>query len=822
MDAGLTASTGAWEIGVCQGTCHMRQSDLDKEMVEEGRRRHNEAVASLQRRGKESWTSYGQRLISGAVAPVADMLEHYRATKLGKPGRHASALQPLGDIDAPSAALIAMQVAMDCITTRQRASRCFCAIGDAIEYEIRMRALRKDAPSVYAAVRKMMIERPQFYTRAATIQNVAKARGMDRYLVRVWDDVTRLRVGALMVSIIRDTTGLIDLETVRERATSTQTYVVPTPECEAFIKRVLARTEILDPVKLPMVVPPYPWTSAYKGGYHVEEVGDDLIKGGEDEACSLATPEAMPEVYKAVNYLQSIPFRINKEVYEVFQWAWEKGLEIGSLPSSIDIEVPPKPTKDLYPDPEVYRRRWIDHNHLREAQSIQRSQRVHVARLKRLAEKFCDANLFFPVSLDFRGRLYTQPAYLTYQGCDPAKGMLEFGWEGKPLGEVGKRWLRVHGANSFGVKGSIFDRVQWCNEHAAKILQCGQNPTENQWWTEADEPWQFLAFCIEVRRIVEDPAYPSRLICWQDGTNNGLQVLSLAWRDEVGGAATNCTPSEDPRDVYQDVADDVIEMLHEDIETGDEMTVEWAKRWLSFGIDRSTTKRLVMIVPYSGTLFAGVKYVRSWYDGEVAGGKPRPWPDATRQIGYLAKKVWEAIGRSVLKGRDAMHWLRKVGDACYRRQIHPRWFSPLGFPCIQQYWSYRSSQVQTVTLRKTHCWQLREKTKKIAKSKSLNGIAPNWVHSLDAAAMFASVNRCSDAGLKNLATVHDCYGCLAEDGDVVAKELRIAWSEMFSKRDVVADLRKEIEGLIGEPLPDPPEFGTLDTRSLVDSRYFFS
>lgn len=800
----------------------MRQSDLDIEMVEEGKRRHNESVASLQQRGRESWTSYGQRLISGAVAPVADLLDHYRATKLGRPGRHASALEPLGDIDSSAAALIAMQVAMDCITTRQKASRCFCSIGDAIEFEIRMRAMRREAPSVYATIKRLMITRPQFYTRVRTVEQVAEARGLGKYMVRVWDDVTRLRVGALMVSLIREATGLIDLETVRERPTSTQTYVVSTPECEAFIKRVLARTEILDPVKLPMVVPPYPWTSPYKGGYHVEEVGDDLIKGGEDEQCSLATPQAMPEVYRAVNYLQSIPFRINHEVYEIFQWAWERGLEIGSLPSSIDIEVPPKPTKEMYPEPEVYRRRWIDHNHLREAQSVQRSQRVHVARLKRLSERFRDTNIFFPVSLDFRGRLYTQPSYLTYQGCDPAKGLLEFGWEGKPLTEAGKKWLRVHGANSFGVKGSIFDRVQWCNDHAAKILQCGRDPRENQWWTEADEPWQFLAFCIEVRRIVDDPNHSSRLICWQDGTNNGLQVLSLAWRDEVGGASTNCLPSEDPRDVYQDVADDAIDMLHADAAGDDPMIAEWAKQWLSFGVDRDTTKRLVMIVPYSGTLFAGVTYVRKWYDDQVAGGRSRPWPDATRQIGYLAKVIWGAIGKSVLKGKEAMQWLRKVGAACYERKIHPRWFSPLGFPCIQTYWSYKSSQVQTVTLRKTHCWQLREKTKKIAKAKSLNGIAPNWVHCLDASAMFASVNRCQDAGLKNLATVHDCYGSLAEDGDVLAKELRIAWAEMFRRNDVVADLRKEIEALVGGPLPDPPSYGTMDPSLLIDSSYFFS
>jgi DNA-directed RNA polymerase len=42
-----------------------------------------------------------------------------------------------------------------------------------------------------------------------------------------------------------------------------------------------------------------------------------------------------------------------------------------------------------------------------------------------------------------------------------------------------------------------------------------------------------------------------------DASNNGIQILSLLSRDEVGGAATNVSQTSIPADLYEAVAERV-------------------------------------------------------------------------------------------------------------------------------------------------------------------------------------------------------------------------------------------------------------------------
>jgi len=447
-----------------------------------------------------------------------------------------------------------------------------------------------------------------------------------------------------------------------------------------------------------------------------------------------------------------------------------------------------------------------------------KSKRIHYARLKHLAEKFNNQNIFFPMSCDFRGRVYTQPTFLSYQGCDAAKALLEFAF-GKPVNtDSARKWLKVQGANSYGIKGTFDQRCKWVDSHAKEIIAVAKDPIGNQWWHKADEPWQFLAFCFDVEAASKDKNHVSHLPCWQDGTNNGLQVLSLAFRDEVGGLATNCIDDGKPRDIYLDVADEVIRLLQKE---DDPARVEWAKQWLEFGIDRETTKRTVMIVPYSGTIYSAVKYVRQWYLAAVNPARPAQWPDPTKPIGYLTRLIWKAIGLVVVKAQEAMDWLRKVGEACIEADVDPTWTSPTGFIVAQDYPDYTACTVTTRILRRTQMWQIREATSKKNKRKHQNAISPNWVHCLDAAALIRTALRLRAKRIESVGTVHDSIGVLAADGDILAKELRVAWSEMFAD-DLVSGFRREIEARINIKLPEPPSFGSMQPSALLTSDYFFA
>ena len=57
--------------------------------------------------------------------------------------------------------------------------------------------------------------------------------------------------------------------------------------------------------------------------------------------------------------------------------------------------------------------------------------------------------MFFPMNLDFRGRVYPIPPHLNHMGNDLCRGLLCFARK-KPLGERGLFWLKIQVANLYG------------------------------------------------------------------------------------------------------------------------------------------------------------------------------------------------------------------------------------------------------------------------------------------------------------------------------------------------------------------------------------
>ncbi|WP_415895820.1 DNA-directed RNA polymerase [Neptuniibacter sp. PT34_22] len=96
-----------------------------------------------------------------------------------------------------------------------------------------------------------------------------------------------------------------------------------------------------------------------------------------------------------------------------------------------------------------------------------------------------------------------------------------------------------------------------------------------------------------------------------DGSNSGVQHLSLAFRDPIGAAAVNVLPCDRPADIYQMVADKTIATLKEIVKNAQNTPVaeneqeddrpsdaELAQWWLDFGITRKTCKTNCMIFAY--------------------------------------------------------------------------------------------------------------------------------------------------------------------------------------------------------------------------------
>ena len=453
-----------------------------------------------------------------------------------------------------------------------------------------------------------------------------------------------------------------------------------------------------------------------------------------------------------------------------------------------------------------------------------RSQRLQVIKTLHLAKKFSGRNFYYPHQCDFRGRIYPVPYYLTPQGTDLARSLLLFGesetiWEP----ETDARWLAIHGANCFGYdKASFDDRVKWVSKKRADVHAVYVDPKVNDWWMEADKPWQFLAFCLEWGDMLAQGGrgFKTRLPVSMDASNNGIQILSLLARDEVGGLATNVTANGDvPADLYAFVAERVNQKLKLKASEGDSI----AKGWLDFGVDRKATKRPVMVMPYGGTRYSCRAYVDEWYQDRLLKGAKDPFVGEELFVvtGYLSKMIWNSMNEVLTHPQQVMQWLQGVAKTLADDDIPVEWTTPLGFPVKQKYRALARKKITTLLGERQSWVTWQEEKNEINKRRQANGISPNFVHSLDACALHKTVNFSAKLGITSLAMIHDSYGTHSTKCEELSAALRQSYVEVFTE-DLLLKLKEEVEQTTKKKLEEPPERGTLSPRDLRSSPYFFA
>jgi DNA-directed RNA polymerase len=115
--------------------------------------------------------------------------------------------------------------------------------------------------------------------------------------------------------------------------------------------------------------------------------------------------------------------------------------------------------------------------------------------------------------------------------------------------------------------------------------------------------------------------------------------------------------------------------------------------------------------------------------------------------------------------------------------------------------------------------------RKYDRKAAVSAIAPNVIHSLDAAAMQLAVNEANSRGVTDMMAIHDCIGGLAPDMDIIADAVRVGFVKCHEARPlerfrdaVLMALPDDVARGKLKPLPDRGEF---DVRRVLVSRYFF-
>jgi DNA-directed RNA polymerase len=799
-----------------------RQIALEQEGIEEGAVRYRNQITKLTQRAMVSTTRHGKRTMAHSITPVSDAVVTF-CSAAAKPGRKHTAIKYLSQIEPEVVALLTIKAILDRVSPNLTATS--ITIGTAIENELRFRHFEATVPALFNRTMENINNNKGIYAQKGT-----KAGGLRHVMKKFkvewqeWGIADRLLVGSKMLEIVIESTGWFRIAQATKRK-KTMKILEEVPEFATWLEQEKNLGEWLSPVHLPMIAPPIEWTDpGSRGGYLNERLKRPLIKSHYRTFQKEARLADMPEVINAANTLQSTPWQINGPLLTILEEVWQNNVRVKDMPAQEEIPMPAKPGD--YETNEESQKHWkyeAAETFRRNRQD--RSKRIQVARIKHLANRFAaEPVLYFPTQFDFRGRAYYLPTHLNPQGCDLAKSLLVFANK-KPLGERGAYWLAVHVANTFGYdKCSMDERAQWAHEHSEEIQAYANDPVANRGWTDADKPWQFLAACVEWTGYCTDGStYDTGLPILVDGSCNGIQHFSAMLRDAETGRHVNLTPNAKPGDIYAAVAAACKVKLEAEAEAGNVL----AMQWLSFGIDRSLMKRPVMVLPYGGTLSAVKEYLVEAYHKKVRAGSPALWPDRKdkfKAVNYLAKLVWQTMSEAVVGPRQAMDWIKKISRIVAKQGLPIVWTAPTGFMCLQSYPEWKSRLVKTTIGDSVMRLKVREAETKLDSRKQSQAIAPNFVHSLDAAAMALTIAKTRQHGITDWVAIHDSYGTHACDMDVLQRSLREVFVELYETRDVLQGLADEIGKVLpdGETLPPRPAMGSLNIRKVLDSAYFFA
>ncbi|KAJ3616929.1 hypothetical protein Zmor_008937 [Zophobas morio] len=391
-------------------------------------------------------------------------------------------------------------------------------------------------------------------------------------------------------------------------------------------------------------------------------------------------------------------------------------------------------------------------------------------------------------------------------GDDVCRGLLVF-YEKKPLGKAGLRWLKIHLANVYGhsnrAKFTLVEREKFTEAHLPQILASAENPMGTSWWKEAESPWQTLATCFEVVFVLhifyfrillsarsclqlaealksDNPEeFMTGLPVHQDGSCNGLQHYAALSGDELGALYVNLTPSENPKDIYETIAERVKEAI--DIDVNDPASPNHAIAQLTRPyISRKIVKHPVMTSVY-GARLAGTSSQIEQRLKEISKFPTERYYESSR---YIARKVEASLGEIF----EAANSIKSCLDVRKQKASFP----------------------------------------------------PNFIHSLDSSHMFRTALACNDKNI-TFAAVHDSFWTHPCDVPLMNKIIREEFVNMH-KQDIMTNLKVAFffkiyvslfiffncffkayfENLYKKPFPPLPKRGSFDINLVQQSTYFFS
>jgi hypothetical protein len=348
---------------------------------------------------------------------------------------------------------------------------------------------------------------------------------------------------------------------------------------------------------------------------------------------------------------------------------------------------------------------------------------------------------YFPISYDYRGRMYYRGGVLTPQGSDLLKGLIRFA-EPAPLGKHGKFALCMALADALGIKDAKRSAMEKVLASDLPAIAQGSNG-----FMAAQIAGELLR--LQAHEAQGNPAdtFMSAAVCHQDATCSGLQIAAAITGHRATAEATNCTastPDVPRRDIYADVT--------RDIATAE---CELSQHARTFG--RALLKKAVMTLGYG----AGRETLKKSVT-EYLGDHDVEWVWDERSEWFFFDSLERHCGATTYLKDQLMLLAQRAGEAF-------EWETHDGFRVVHDKRAGEEVRLGKFVMEFDIEWDL---------DSNITAIAPNFVHSLDAAQMREAVRMLNCP----VACIHDSLGTRAGDYVNAARAVRVSFHTIEAQR----------------------------------------
>lgn len=576
---------------------------------------------------------------------------------------------------------------------------------------------------------------------------------------------------------------------------------------------------IINPQSLPMISQPILWSDKNYGGFLLNSDSEKaLVTGSEHHSHCLQIDN---KTFNSVNYLNSLKFKINGDF---LKYLHNEGSFI------------------------------LDH-YKKNKGYINNIIALDIATI------YKDIAFYLNVNLDWRGRIYTHSFYLDYQGSDFSLALIDL-YKGEKLTKQGLYYYYIYGANCYNennISKSCFeDRYNWVIENSQKIYSMDKN-----FILEAESPALFAAFCINFRKIKDNPDYIHFTPCFLDATCSGIQHFAAMLLDHDLAYNVNLIKSEKVQDLYTTLIDPINKAINESWQHDPKLII-----FSDIKLTRKELKKLIMVKSYNVTVLGMVEHLKAILEKkeiDVTYKNSKGEEKIVKDYLYYVKakntdgfvllndtellKLANIINQNIFNRYNSLKsiylFLTQLTKCMLLAEIPVTWGTPLGLEITQHYNSSRIRKISINFLGKNKTTVLREWTKDLDKRKQLQAIIPNIIHSFDASHLIQVISQWDKD--KYILPIHDCFGTHPNDMFNLSQIIKREFVRIYADYKFIEELRKHFINDLKKyrietiekngkeyikikrknrneilEIPQLPEKGTLNIQDVLESNYIIS